>query len=356
MKKSLKITLAIVAVLVALTAVALFLPRILTICVYKDYFDVRSDVYEPRRQFTTDFDRLQCEKYTFASNNGQNLTGWRYYKNNTAPNALVVMAHGFGAGGQNSYMHIADYFVQNGFAVFTYDATGNGDSEGEGVNGLPQGIIDLDHALNYVKTIDEFDGLPVVLWGHSWGAYSVGNAAALHPEVRAVAMVSCFDQSLDMIEAEGRNIAGDAVDIVLAYALELEQERFGDYADMSCSESLAVSQAAFFIVHSADDPRIPKSISYDVLHEKYCTDPRFTFVEYTDRGHDYISESDAARAYIDEFNAGFDEWLATLDGGFTPEAKAAYLTENLDKKRLNDPDDELMGKIVDFYNANISAE
>ena len=61
------------------------------------------------------------------------------------------MAHGLGGGGHNSYMDCANYFARHGYYVFAYDATGNDESEGEGVGGLPQGVIDLDYAISFVE-------------------------------------------------------------------------------------------------------------------------------------------------------------------------------------------------------------
>ncbi|WP_370631506.1 serine aminopeptidase domain-containing protein [Peptoniphilus sp. KCTC 25270] len=51
---------------------------------------------------------------------------------------IIIIAHGFGGGGHNSYLDCINYFAQNGYYVFAYDATGNDESEGEGVRGFPQ--------------------------------------------------------------------------------------------------------------------------------------------------------------------------------------------------------------------------
>ena len=54
-------------------------------------------------------------------------------------------------------MDVADYLSSNGYLVFAYDATGNDESEGDAVNGLPQGIIDLDYAIRFIKESNEFN-------------------------------------------------------------------------------------------------------------------------------------------------------------------------------------------------------
>ena len=82
---------------------------------------------------------------------------------------MYVIAHGFGGGGHNSYMDVANYFASNGYYVFAYDVTGCDKSEGEGVGGVPQGVIDLDHAISFVEDNNEIPELPIMLFGHSWG-------------------------------------------------------------------------------------------------------------------------------------------------------------------------------------------
>ncbi len=350
MKKAVKITLIAVGALVLLAALTLaFVPKILAQEIYKDNFGCRYETYLPTASNIEDFDGLMREKYTFSSNEGQMLTGYRYYKENTDVKAALVLAHGFGGGGHNSYMNVANYFAGSGYEVFAYDVTGNDESEGECVNGLPQGLIDLDYALRFVKENENFAGLPIVLWGHSWGAYSVGSVLRLHPDVKAAVMVSGFDRSIDMIEAEGKRLAGDMVNMVLPDMEKLEEQKFGEYAKIGCSDGLSATGAGVMLIHSADDEMIDKAISFDVFKDKFGSDPRFRFIEYDGRGHSYVFHSDNARAYIDEFNENFDEYIAGLEGGFTPEAKAQYLSENLDKKRLNELDGELFGQMLRFY-------
>ena len=184
MNKTMKIIFIIAGVILSLLILAaLILPTPLAMSVYNDNFGKRFTTGEIYAFRVEDFDGLSCEKYTFTSDKGQKLTGYKYYRSSESPKGMVVIAHGFGGGGHRSYMNIADYFAGNGYWVFAYDATGNDESEGDVVGGLPQGIIDLDYALRFVKS--EFEGLPIVLWGHSWGGYSVGSVTKLHPDVKA---------------------------------------------------------------------------------------------------------------------------------------------------------------------------
>ena len=355
MNKTLKITLVIVAAAIfLLVAAALFLPKIIASAVYKDNFEQRFETYEPMARSLDEFDGLRVSEYTFKSDKGQKLAGYKYYRD-TEQKGAIVIAHGFGGGGHNSYMDIADYFTSCGYVVFAYDATGNDKSGGEAVGGMPPGVIDLEYALRVVKSTDEFAELPIMLWGHSWGAYSVGSVLKYHPDVKAVIMAAGFDSSADIIGYQGRQIAGDAGEFILPYMLDIEKEKFGEYASASCTEGFESSEARVMLIHSRDDEMIPYGDSFGVFQEKFGGNPRFEFVSLENRGHNYIWYADSVTEYREIFNSEFDEYMESA-GGFTPERKAEYLKEHLDKKQRYALDYELMEKMSKFYDSSIGTE
>lgn len=152
---------------------------------------------EPQIRRVSEFPGLVCEKGSFYSNQGQRISCYTYRKAGIRPAGVVIVAHGLGVGGQCVYMAAADYFTSHGYLVFAYDATGNDDSEGESVIGMEQGIIDLSYAISYVEQDPELGQYPIVLYGHSWGAYCVGAVLIDHPEVRAAVAVAGFNRSAD---------------------------------------------------------------------------------------------------------------------------------------------------------------
>lgn len=354
MSKPLKIVLIVSGILFVLVILAaLILPKPLAMSVYNDNFGKRFTTAEVWAWSIEDFDGLSRDKYIFESNSGQKLTGYKYYRNSEEAKGLVVIAHGFGGGGHRSYMNIADYFASNGYWVFAYDATGNDESEGEAVGGLPQGVIDLDYALRFVKSNADFAGLPIVLWGHSWGGYSVGSVTKLHPDVKAAVVVSGFNESLDMLETEGRNIVGNVIDYVLPILEKHEKKTFGAYASMSILDSLKSCEVPVLFVHSEDDEMIPIEISFDRYFEELSGNDRFSFIRYNDRGHNYIFCSENRKAYVKEYNVGADAYKESMGGQLTEEQAAAYIEAHFDKHRGYELDSELMAKMLELYNNSI---
>ena len=118
--------------------------------IYEDNFGNRYEKYEPMARSIDEFEGLNSHRYTFPSDQGQILVGYGYYRELENIKGLVIIAHGLGGGGHNSYMDVANFFTLNGYVVFAYDATGNDESEGSSVKGLPQGLIDLDYAIQVI--------------------------------------------------------------------------------------------------------------------------------------------------------------------------------------------------------------
>ena len=117
-------------------------PSRFTLC----YEDIDSKTY-PREELSFD-------------SGGNRLTAYRYRCSD--PVGLVVIAAGLGDGAS---AHLAEgmTFLDQGYDVFCYDATGVGESEGSGVIGLSQPGIDLRAAMDYIGADDSLSRLPVLL-------------------------------------------------------------------------------------------------------------------------------------------------------------------------------------------------
>ncbi len=334
---------------VVLITLLLIIPFGLSAMIYEDNFGDRYETYAPYSRSIDEFEGLNSQKYTYTSNKGQKLVGYKYYRDIDNSKGVVIISHGLGGGGHNTYMGLADFFTSKGYDVFAYDATGNDESEGNSVKGVPQFLIDLDYSIQFVKQTPSFNGAPIVLFGHSLGGYSVGSVLNLQPDVKAVVMVAGFDKSIDIIAEEGKKIAGDRIRVLLPYISLYERIKFGKYASYNSISGFENTDSGVMIIHSSDDEMISKEKSFDVFHDIYTNHDRFNFVQYEDRGHDYVYCSDTSREYKEDFNREFDEYLNSTDEEFTAELKLSYLNNNLDKKLLYDLDEELMNNIVRFY-------
>lgn len=283
--------------------VGLILPTGISYLLYQSVFGVRYQTPYAKMNHVYDFDGLNRDKYEITSDKGQKLTAYNYYTDKEDVKGIIIMAHGIGGGGHNSYMSIANDFAQAGYYAFAYDVTGNDESEGTSVKGLPQGVIDLDHVISFVEQQPEFEGLPIGLFGHSWGGYSVANSLNEHPEVSCVVSVAGFSKSSDLLQAQGKQMIGPFIYILIPYIKAIDDIKFGKYADETGMDGLARTDAHVMIIHGGEDTTVPQDYGYDMYYEVYGNDPDFVFVYDPSAGHNNIINDDTiaqAISFYDE--------------------------------------------------------
>lgn len=342
---------ALITVVCILVVFFLVLMPILTVIVYHDNFGERFETAEWMAYSVNDFENLKVTECTFPSNRGQLLAGYQYSKENQDTKGVVVISHGYGGGGHNTYMNIADYFTSNGYLVFAYDATGNDKSEGDSVEGLPQGVIDLDFALRFVKQVGEYQALPIVLFGHSWGGYSVGSVLNCHADVKAAVLVAGFDRSTDLFEQQGESMVGFGIKLFMPYVSLYERLKFGKYAAYGAKDGFANSDAGIMMIHSKDDTTVLPENGYEKFYHMYGGNSRFCFIEYEDRGHDYIYFSEAAQRYRDQLNKDYIAYVEANGGEYNAGIKAEFMKKHLDKSKCYEFDYDLMRRILEFYDS-----
>lgn len=350
-KKIIKAAVICIALLAVLT---LLISAVGSVIMYELSYDRRFYTQPFRIREMGEFPGLETEKFTFEGDRGQTLSGCKYFHSDSDIKGIMVIAHGLGSGGHNVYMDVANWFAERGYIVFAYDATGNDESDGESLGGLIQGVIDLDYALRYVKSDNDAEGLPIVLFGHSWGAYSACCVLKYHPDVKAVVSVAGFDTSVELFETEGRDVIGNAVYLLKPFAAMLEKIRFGEYADISAIKGFEASSADIMVLHSADDTAVPEEYGYDKYFEKYSGDSRFTFAFFENRGHSGIYYTDKARAYRDELEDEYDKYLEENGLERTPEIRSDFMLSHMDKTRRWELDEEILSQMLDFYGRSIS--
>ncbi len=347
-----KIIIASIVIAILLLIVFLVAPFTVGAVLYNSVFHVRYETAEYLKFYLDDFDGLKADKHEFKSNDGTSLVGYRYYTDRVKAQGVVVIAHGLGGGGHNSYMDVAYYFAKHGYDVFAYDATGNDESGGDGVKGIPQGVADLSYAIDYLRSIDEVKDLPVMLWGHSWGGYCVGAVLNYHPEVKAIASLAGFNRSGDLIKAQGQQMVGGIIGFMMPYVNTIEAVKCGKYSSATALDGFANSKCGVLIAHSSDDTTVPIEYGYDVYYKQYADDERFEFIRYENKGHNNIFYSDSYIDYLDDLS----EEMRGYFGGRSPsrEEKAAYINERLNREiYCNGLDTKLFDRILNFYNSNL---
>lgn len=333
--KLIKIGVGIVALLLVLF---LIVPYSVSAIVLHVVFDRYFKTEDYLRFSVQDFQGLQADRHTFASESGQALVGYRYYSDNMSPKGLVVLSHGFGGGGQNGYLDVSYYFVRHGYEVFAYDATGNDESGGK-VRGLERGVIDLNGAIAYAK---ERFPLPTVLWGHSAGGYASLCSLAYNEGISAVASVASFHCASDMIEARGVKYGGAASKALLPYVRSVQRMKFGKYARSCGIDAAKNSAAGVFIAQGTEDETVPVQYGYQAYFNEFSHDTRFYFFQAEGKGHTDILYSTEGWAYTLSLQSA-------VEACSTREERQEVIGQIDRNKLCSRLNEELFEQIVAFY-------
>ena len=262
---------------------------------YKGMMHTRCDDTETVFYFSSDdFDGLKREAISFKSSLGHTLRGYLYQYDGSKEDRLIVFDHGFG-GGHRAYMKEIATLCEHGYKVFSYDHTGCMESGGETPNGLAQSLADLDDCIKMLKSDARFASLDISVMGHSWGAFSTMNIAALHPEISHVVAISGFVSVPVMVGTFfGGLLKGYRKPIL---ALELDSNPV--YAKFNSAESIRSSGVKALLIYS-DDDTICKSCHYGMLKESLADVKNAQLLLTSNKGHNPNYTEEAAR-YVAEF-------------------------------------------------------
>ncbi len=210
--------------------------------------------------------------------------------------AFVLFAHCFTCGKDFiAASHISKALVAAGFAVFRFDFTGLGHSDGDFANtNFSSNVEDLIAAANYLETHYQ---TPSILIGHSLGGAAVLKAAAQIPAAKAVVTIGSpadanhvkhlFACDLNTIDAQGEaevNLGGRPFKI---------KKQFIDDLDAQNTEHINNLKKALLVMHSPVDDTVSineaEKIYVAAKHPK-------SFVSLDHANHLLTKKSDAAYA------------------------------------------------------------
>lgn len=178
---------------------------------------------------------MKSQKLTFPGSTGESLAARLDIPDKGEPEAYVLFAHCFTCSKNlKAVGNIARSLTDEGFAVFRFDFTGLGESEGDFANtNFSSNIEDLIAAADFMGS--EFSA-PDILVGHSLGGAAVLQAAHQIESCKAVATIAApsspehviknFAPKLDEIEEKGEaevTLAGRPFKIKKQFLDDLEK-------------------------------------------------------------------------------------------------------------------------------------
>lgn len=314
----------------------------------KEYFNRSEQKKYSEYLRWADFKDFPRETVTFASGS-ETLTGYIYGKDKPVK-GLVVISHGLG-GYSEGYISETKYFVDNGFMVFAYDNTGSGASTGDSCIGLVQSALDLDNALNYVEQNPVFDGLPVCLYGHSWGGFATTAVLNFDHDITAVASLAGYNDSMQEMSYVGKSLIGSFIYVEKPFIWLTLRSTFGDKMNLTAADGInrAVNTAVMIIQGDLDNfVGFDGPCIYNNRDKITRTDVKYVLLEGRKHGDLMMDYSEERMSYMEKLDQEYDKILAQYENEVPEDVKKAW-NDTIDKNLTSRLNEELFSDIVDFY-------
>lgn len=218
------------------------------------------DMVENRQTLFYDYDDLTLAGYLYRC------------ENSDARDALVVLAPGFHAGGDD-YLWQIKALLDRGWSVFSFDPSGSFESSGDSYVGFPQEILDLNATIEYIEENDRFGFGSLALLGHSRGGYAAGCVLSYGHDIDAVVTVSGVNSAMEGIMAYSTSAIGPLAYGNYGFLWLYQSMLFGaETTNLSAYEQIMDSGIPTLVVHGTADEDFPMDKNSIISHrEQLCT-------------------------------------------------------------------------------------
>ena len=244
----------------------LFLPLTLLVCFLSIAFLVDAAMFRPYKKIKP---AVGGRKVFFRSGRNR-LAG--YLWNEEGTRGLLVFAHGMGTGIEY-YLPEIHHFSAQGYKVFAFEYSGYPESSGH-FYGFPQAVIDLKNALDFVD-----DGsLPVILLGHSMGAYAVCAVGQYTDKpVEAIVAYAPFFSSDEAVIAEATGNMPKCGKLLCSLILPIQRILFGTNCNPTAAAGLSRANVPTLVLQGSADVEVAPDGCALYAHRGELSDANITF-------------------------------------------------------------------------------
>lgn len=295
-----------------------------------------------------DYPILQNRKYYTFPYNNETLMGYLYECEN--PKGVIISAHGVNSLADSTAAEYQQYFLSQGWDVFSFDEVGCGRSSGEGMEGLFASRYCVGSAIEKVKTIQETKDLPICLIGHSWGAYGVLTASGDYSgDIKAVASFSGYDTPEKAMVELAYNYVSPSL-MVTKPAMDFGLKFFhGNKAYYSSARVVQKNQNINYVIVQGELDKVvtKKSCVYSELEKKNLDN--VTLAKLPNMGHMTPWKSDESEKYLNDFVYPRMNEIKKQYGDDIPSDVLASFLETINKEKTSEPNYDLLDQINNIF-------
>jgi len=281
-----------------------FLPLLLLVCIFCIAFFVNAAMFRPDNTIKPPADG---RKVTFRSGRNR-LAG--YLWNETGTRGLIVFAHGMGVG-VGYYLPEIHHFAALGYRVFAFTYSGYPGSSGH-FYGFPQAVKDLENALDFID-----DGsLPVILMGHSMGAYAVCAVRQyIDRRVDGIVAYAPFFSSDEAVIAETAGRMPKGGRLLCGLLLPVQRILFGKNCNPTAAAGLSRAGVPTLVLQGSADREVTPDGCALYAHRGGLSDAPVTFRligEEESNGHMTVVRKKGSQTVNEDTMCHVDAFLDTV--------------------------------------------
>lgn len=265
---------------------------------------------------------------------------------------FVILSHGM-FGTHVQYLMDIALLCSNGYRVLAFDNFGCGMSEGNETGSLAQGTYVLENVIEAVKTEKLNDGLPLFLYGHSWGGFSVLTAMRNYPEIKGVIARSSPYSQIRAGKCLIRNLAKKVYCIYGPFISLLSFFMLSYRTRISVLRGVRKNRKTpVLVLQSKNDPMVPYDVSaasFFLRHPK-----ENVTVKVSDQGlHNTLIEEASSKAYLEAVSQ-YKE-IQKIQDREERDSQTKEFISSLQKKKMYRYDESTCQEIIEFLDRNAKA-
>ncbi len=272
---------------------------------------------------------------------------------------MVVVCHGMHAGADD-YIPFIEFFVRNGYAVFTYDCQGTYASEGDSTVGMCTPLVNLDHALTYIQNDSQLSRYPLFLFGHSWGGYAATSVLSIHKQIRGCAVVAPFNSGYTLFVEKGEQYTSAFSDMLpfdfpKEFLNVYQTLLFRDYTRYSAVQGINSTDIPVYIAHGKRDYVISFDHQSVISHRHEIRQQNVTYYIGTDAqaGHNTILHSTRAVAYQEKVEKDLKRRKKEYGREFTQKELTEFC-DSIDHALYSEVNADMMQAILNMFNSELA--
>ena len=239
----------ILLIVIAFIAVGFTLPAVKM----HKMLDRRSEgePYDP-----TEFD-VESSVVAFESVDGVSLTAYEVAVE--SPKGVVICLGGIHSATITNWYGHSKLFADNGFASVLLDVRSHGRSDGEKIYAATREWMDVDAAVEYIRSKELYNGVPIIAMGLSMGAATAVVATGRNENIDALIALSAYSDWAYNFDLNVEQIVSKFVAKMLSpFVAVVTRLRFGNMATITPrNEIKKLGNRPALLVQSVGDKLVP---------------------------------------------------------------------------------------------------